>query len=600
MQTEQTFLNLAETLKDLEKRLNGISQNNDWHPDNQSVSLAIKHLARQIAKALSQKQSPPDYKLMQVLQNLLQQMDQQKGHRKVAFSLTQLAYLKLLQHIFNQLSQDKYLFPDAYKTLRQFQLAFALCLLEDPLELMDTWHPIRHFFESVLVNLRHIEEHPSSRGKELLEFTQKLLFNAILSDLPLRDAFAKAQQNFQQFTKQFHLQLQQSNKALVQKELSQTHLKDLGKVVRHEIDNLMDGHKLPDFVVSFFQDIWQKHLYMTYLKEGANGRNWRLGLKDIQFIIQLLTIKNPFQVKQMIDKDMEAVKNRFLYFCKEIYSQDEAESFYSKLENHLESVVNSLPPDNSIQWQEVHAERNKQDNLFTQNDALKHLVKGEWYRSNLRGLASNLWLIEKNLEHDYLLFSNYTSELVCRMTCAEAIKHIKNHNLHHMPTTPVFDQLINQALPELDNFSLETSDTIARHEVMHKEKRQIAIEQEIQAKALQKAEDERKQRQAEAEAEKQRAYQQVLDAVESMNLGEALQMTNEDNEKFICTLGMKLKSTRKLVFLDRNGRRVAEFLPEELADSMIKGTATLVDMSSISSDDLDNMKWNPFSRHGKY
>jgi len=599
MPTKDTFLTTITTLDELEQRLNILKSTDSCHPSSQDIIKFIRHLAKQIKENLQQNNKNTDYQLLQYLQKKIEQTCEQPP-LKVSFSLTQIAYIKLLLNFFNHLEEDPYLLPIPFQTIKHFQLAFALCLFEEPRELIDAWHPLRHFFEQVLKSTRAIELHPCPRSMQLLTIVQDNILEAILSEKPLRDNFAKAQKNLQTYLTQFNQELGQLTQRHINKEQSQSHLTDVRKIVKAQIGQILDNKRLPLFMVKFFDEVWQKFLYMSYLREGTDGKNWQQALKDMDYLAQSVLIKNPVTLKQQLNQNLDTIMNRIRQHSESIYNGLEADKFFINLEKIHISILTSTPLEEDFNWQHQPQSNNNQlDAKCEKHALLKKLQRGIWFRMNIRGITSNVLLIDININHNYLLFSNYSGVLVNRISCQDFALQMEQKHITRLPLDPAFSQLMQSSLPSLDRFIHDTTNIIVKQETMRSEKRQEALEQ-LQQEAIKNAEEAQQKISQSEKAGQQVAFDRVLIEVNNLELGETLEVRDQEKGRFICTLGLKLKSTRKLIFLDRNGRRVAEFLPEQLAEDMLTGLVKLIDLDNISQDDLDHLKWNPFSKHGKY
>ncbi len=89
--------------------------------------------------------------------------------------------------------------------------------------------------------------------------------------------------------------------------------------------------------------------------------------------------------------------------------------------------------------------------------------------------------------------------------------------------------------------------------------------------------------------EREQTLQQVLSSVNRMQPGGRVELIGDDGRKIACKLGLKLKSSRKLIFVDRLGRKVQELLPEHLAERIVEGSAVITDYGVAFDDTLQRL-----------
>jgi hypothetical protein len=74
-----------------------------------------------------------------------------------------------------------------------------------------------------------------------------------------------------------------------------------------------------------------------------------------------------------------------------------------------------------------------------------------------------------------------------------------------------------------------------------------------------------------------------------MQSGGWLEILNEDHQRISCKLGLRIKSSGKLIFVDSLGRKVMEFLPRQLAERIVDGSAAIVDFGVAFDETLGNL-----------
>jgi hypothetical protein len=215
-------------------------------------------------------------------------------------------------------------------------------------------------------------------------------------------------------------------------------------------------------------------------------------------------------------------------------------------------------------------------------------------------------LIEKNLEHGYCLFTNLSGILIAKPDFDELDHLLSAGGLQRMDAIPAFDNALaytgaelRRQIPGLEQQVREAE--AAWQEAQRREKQQLAAErlhrleaerrhkeeqrrlqEEAQRREEQRREEERRQARAqtlarEQEEARRQVLEQILETVARMQPGGWLELLQEDNRRVSCKLGLRLKSSGKMVFVDSLGRKVAEFRQRELAEKIVDGSAAILD-----------------------
>jgi hypothetical protein len=148
---------------------------------------------------------------------------------------------------------------------------------------------------------------------------------------------------------------------------------------------------------------------------------------------------------------------------------------------------------------------------------------------------------------------------------------------------------------EAERRRLEEEEERRHHEA------ELAFKRQLEEETIRKEEEARRAVAQKAEEQKQareEALRRAIAELEQLEVGGMVELLDEDNESQVCALSMKLKSTGKLVFVDRTGRKIAEYQPEQLAEKVIQGSATVIDYEAATDKRMDDLRWMRYAGPG--
>ncbi len=130
---------------------------------------------------------------------------------------------------------------------------------------------------------------------------------------------------------------------------------------------------------------------------------------------------------------------------------------------------------------------------------------------------------------------------------------------------------------------------------------ELAFKRQLEEETIRKEEEARRAAVQKVEEQKQareEALRRAEAELEQLEVGGMVELIDERNDSQICALSMKLKSTGKLVFVDRTGRKVAEYQPQQLAEKIIEGSATVIDYEAATDKRMDDLRWMRYAGPG--
>jgi hypothetical protein len=199
---------------------------------------------------------------------------------------------------------------------------------------------------------------------------------------------------------------------------------------------------------------------------------------------------------------------------------------------------------------------------------------------------------------------------------------LETGRLQPIDKAPVFDRLLGLALKDwralLERRVQELARTLReRHQREEHGRRETAAREEQarregEARDQERLEQERleaevlaeerlgqeAERQATEEAEagrrarreaREKAIAQRTHEMQRLQPGAIVELINDHDRPVTCKLALVLRSSRKMVFVDHIGRRVAELQPEQLAARVCEGSAVVRDFGTAFDEQLHRL-----------
>jgi hypothetical protein len=367
-------------------------------------------------------------------------------------------------------------------------------------------------------------------------------------------------------------------------------------------------------VLRFLTEVWSKYLYVSHLRDGLESRAWQEGMGDIRTLVRSLLIADPDEMFRFYRSRLSSTLGRLKAGAESIH-QDAGlvHEFFRTLDAvHVQILQGAkvempdpveVPPSGDPGTADTRTAASA--------DALalaETLREGDWYRLLDSGLELRCKLVEKNTRHGYCLFTNFSGIKSARLGLPRAAEAIENGTLQPLGNTGSFERALAAACDQLAAFiprleakvqearALKTAMADRRREAGELERLRRAEdarrqaeerrdeEERLRSEALARREAEHRQHLAQ-EARAQ-ALGKALQAVDRLQPGACLDLITSAGDRALCKLGLRLKSTGKMIFVDRFGRKRAEFLPPALAEQVVEGNASILDFGVAFDETL--------------
>jgi hypothetical protein len=624
---------LLAVIEHLEGRLyGGTKSDEDVLSDKELLNFlqSIGHqYAQAIISAMSNNAEPQRLKLEDELQSLL--ITQSK--RRI-LSIRHIAILQLTEVIFRFISATRDVHSHVYIALQGLQIGFARTLLYDAGSLVSPDQPYRNFLEFLIASFIGYDQYSGRRARSLVNEIAKRVAEMLIAPNELEACIA-ARQNFAELLARYNRESSIYEKSLITKEQGLAARDDVRLLVNQEILKAIGGKSLPPNLLKFLKEVWSKYLQVIYLRDGKNSEIWQEGINVIQTLVRSLYIQDPYEMLQFYQEDL-AQALAILHSGAESIHQDLqlTRNVLTYLDDlPLQLIQKGIKPDMSS-FQEVPlADQSEQANISIINPedvtVLDNFNIGDWCLINNGEQKIRGKLIQKDLNLGYCLFANFSGIKAARLEINGLVQTINNGALIRLDTTSVLERALDTALKQLENQvqRLETKVHVVEQErIKTKQATKIistpvelasvatkvvtskptliaeddshikqlrekirleemaALEQERKAAEVQEKARELAQRQ-----EQEKSLEKALREANMLQPGGWLELIAKDNVKHLCKLGLKLKSTQKMIFVDKFGQKVAEMRAAELAARIVEGSARVIDQGVAFEDTLQSL-----------
>ncbi len=541
------------------------------------------------------------------------------GPGSPSLSTRHAVLIQFAEDLFRYVESSCDLDSAAYAVVQYLKVGMARTLVLDPGALERRDHPVRLFCEYLISSLKGYDGRSGSRADALMGRVAgvvKSVAETPLAAAAYEAAYEAARRELIALVDSFDQDSSMFARNLIAKEKGEASRCDARLTVNRAILEAVSGKRLPLVLLQFLQQIWSKYLYITHLRQGMDSREWREGIDDIGVLARSLDIRDRDGLFRFYGTHLSSTLDRLRAGADSIYGDVAlAERFFEVMDLICAATL-------AGRGQEIEdladlttiSEDGLQDGseALVVNAANRNLAEslriGCWYHFTENGMALRCQLIERNQKHRYCLFANLSGIKVARQEYAQAARAVESGLLKPVDTAPVFNRAMAYAgerlaeqIGQLENQALEAERLRAE---AHERQRQEASAQQLQQARLREQArlleekriraQEQAKRQAEARERaarltRERALRQVLVDVERMQSGGRVDLIDGDRRKVTCKLGLKLKSSGKMIFVDHLGRKMCEMLPEELATRIIDGSAGILDYGVAFDDTLRDL-----------
>lgn len=465
----------------------------------------------------------------------------------------------------------------------------ANCLAADPQPWLQHHSGQRQVLELACASLRGWDVFSGRRSDALPQQIQQVL--ATLAQGGPVDAASLA---LGDLLRQHAAEVRPLEQQLIQKERQQRQQLDAARGVARELQQRLAAHSVPEFALPFLSTELRKLLHVTRLQYGDASTQWAELLAQLDTLVWALTetdlavLRNGYSSRVL--PCQAALQQQFasLHHQSEIVS-----GFFDSLDFYLLSRLNGQNPVMPVQpWPaetEVAAGWTQTGDAALKARALR---VGDWVELTLPSGPVRARVIDKDLQQGLYLLANLSGLRVARLSTAELTAQFDQQLIRIIDSRPVLVAALPLLIEELENRLLQLrldSQQLAEQQRQQEAARlqqELALQRAEQAAAQARAEAER-EAQARAEAEA-RLLAECEQACKRLQAGAWIELRGGDGDG-VAQLAVILNRSGELLFVDRQGRKLLQVTPAQLAEQVMQGRARILDYGRALDDALQQM-----------
>jgi hypothetical protein len=511
---------------------------------------------------------------------------------------------------------------EGYAVVQCLEPGLVKTWLEQGSSLGHANHPIKRFLELVVNLCQCFDSQSGHRAATLMDASRRIVIDAVGQNSRSEALYYDATHRLARALGQHNARSKVFEKRVVETEYARLQSNEANSLIQKATMEAVSGKLLPDVFFHFLHEIWEKYLYVTYLREGPESDAWQQGLADTKNMAWCLATNDRSALFVSKQKVCDTLK-RVSAAVDTIHingHRDIADSFFGLFHSvYVEKILgtDSNVPTSLAKPPESKATPSVSDMPDTQSSAAGatlSLKNGNWYLYARDGLRTHHKLIEINKDHDCLLFCNLSGIRSIRLRLRDAEELLSSGALHPIDFFSVFSKALDYAHNKLPLHSnrgetdpsipLKTPGIDTRSgtglptpqmpatlaDLTNTEERGKPAIQLRQNCALydhdidqQSLPDDSVQFTAKETEQTKKLNEALLDVAKMRTGGWAYFLT-EESESIVCRLGLKVPESGELLFVDATGKKCARLDPNEFAQQLASGNAAVLDFGLTADD----------------
>lgn len=526
------------------------------------------------------------------------------------------------RHFFEYLKNHCDLTGEGYAVIQCLEPGLVKTWLEQGGSLRHANHPIKRFFELVVNLCQCFDSQSGHRAEAIMDAARRIVIDADGRNGPSEAVYYDATHQLARALGQHNAKSKIFEKRLVETEYARLQSNEASSLIREATLDAVSGKSLPDMFFQFLHEIWEKYLYVTYLRKGPDSDIWKQGLADTKNMAWCLTTNDRSalfvsqqQVFDTLKRVRAAVDTIHINGHRDL-ANSFFDLFYSAYVEKILGTASSIPKSVAKAPASLLSPpvSDRSDTQSSTNPAILSLKKGNWYLYAKNGIRTRHKLIESNKDQDCLLFCNLSGIRSIRLRFRDAEELLGSGGLDQIDFSSVFSKALNYAhdrLPLLSNkgktypaTSLTSPGIETRSEAGLPTSRILTPEAGLSSAGEQAmprgqlgqhgASDEqdlgpgllphKSFHLPTTETGQNKELNEALLDVTRMRTGAWAYFLSEDNESITCRLGLKVPESGELIFVDSIGKKRAQLRPGEFAQQLASGNAAILDLGLTADD----------------
>ncbi len=400
-------------------------------------------------------------------------------------------------------------------------------------------------------------------------------------------------------------------------------------IVIEAINSTLAGKQVPAVFSEFCLGPWQDEMRLYLIQNGVENEAWLRGQKLLETLARSFRIARSDEERQRLYSVVPKLGSEFEQHIADISSQPEK---YQPVVSAIEAAHIQVLKGEAVECVTVKPLETPDGIAGVATSVSGELKKkaqeigeGQWLSYQLEsGKKIRCKLLVKILETDQSLFVNRNGLKVLQKSIDELAYCLSVKIVKILPGAlsimQAYQQSVRSVLADYESRQQEIRQALT---IKAEEERKIAEQKEEELKAQQAekiarelaaakakreaeaikqaremAEREEKKRQEQEQNEilqqEKNAREKETDqlrrmarlSLDSMSLGSWVEILGAEDEKKTCKLAVKVNSTRKFIFVDSNGQKVAELYRDDLVEMILAKKAKILEQSDHFEDRL--------------
>jgi len=595
------FLALQRRFAEIEALLGNASSKRPPAFTVDEISRVIHRIAAGMRRRLDEIESEPPPPLSDRLGSWMIRTLSAQSNRRLDPLHTHI--LRFADYLFRNLAELGELDEVAGEMLAYWIPAWSVLLLNDADALFRSNHPARRFFELLVRVAGGLDAYSGRRMRSFVRDAQRLELKCVHYGRENNVDFNSPTEEFVELLAVYQRENQVIEQRFIAKEEGSSNIRSAPVIVNDKMRQSLEGRCLARWVFDFLQNVWCKYLTVVYLREGVASTEWKEGMAAVETLLWSLEISDAREMRQAYGEKIDSAVQYLRQGVEVIYSGvDSTELFFSRLEETHVAIMMDRPPElgEMVEIPRTRVQQKQRDAEQRPAWPGRPPLVGEWYLWQEQARTLRCRLIEDNRRHSYMLFANFSGIQVARLDYEAVRRALSEGGLRRIEDAPLFPRLLAAALQRWQQDLEQREKELQRFLDAQKNAERRALEQEQRKQELERreqarqAEEMRAQAQAAAQAELQRQAREraIVEKVESLGqlqLGATVELIDDENRRITSSLGLILKRSGKMIFVDRFGKKTAELLPRELATKIVDGSAQVLNFGVAFEQTLQSV-----------
>lgn len=494
----------------------------------------------------------------------------------------------------HQVERYGHLNPALQKALSPMWLTFAASGLRDWAVWQVSRHPLRLILEQLVQMGR---SYCPSGSKAARQFSQHLhnrlqaLAQQTLKNNDLETSIP-ALKSVLDLLQQVREQQLEADKRLLEQRSQQSRTTHAHSAVSRAIRHAVLGQPVSAVIIDFLDQHWRKYLYTVYLRFGMNDAHWQQGLKDIELMVHLSSFASAEELKAKQKSVLAPLLTRITEALNQIHLPPGiALGFTQELTTILKGRARNMPdaglPLGEWPEEDESAEEDKRSAPAYSDDGP---VLGQTIIVNMPDKPERARVIEVDHSQDEILLADFGGQLVLATNHGQWHRHRENGELTPCQEHHVFDFLQMELSPLIHALIQHNENLLVKQKNKRRQQREAeiaaSIEQRKQADASARATRIATQQ---AEQKRQEQLQKARQIVSQLRSGALVQLPDNRGVSRPCYLAMVDAEKSLNVFVDRQGKKLAELDLDALAKLLLEEKLKIMESGSALDSALKGL-----------